>query len=175
MTAPNTIVNFAYGSNMLLRRVRERAPSATPLGVGRLRGHMLRWHKPGSKDGSGKCDALYTGRESDVVWGVLYALEESCKRALDEFEGLGRGYDEKEVEIATSTGPVRALIYYATVRDAGVLPFHWYKALVVAGARESGLPPDYVQQLEEIRSVADPDAARAARHEAIVVTRRHSP
>lgn len=54
-----TFLNFAYGSNMLTDRLRERVPSARPVAVARLAGHSLRWHKV-SIDGSGKCDAEAT-------------------------------------------------------------------------------------------------------------------
>ena len=66
------IVYFAYGSNMLTARLRERTPSATPIGIGRLTGHVLSWDKRSRADGSGKCDAEATGHERDVIWGVLF-------------------------------------------------------------------------------------------------------
>ncbi|MDQ2928209.1 MAG: gamma-glutamylcyclotransferase, partial [Pseudomonadota bacterium] len=69
-----TYINFAYGSNMCSRRLRERTPSARALGVGRLPGHKLAWHMAGG-DGSAKCDIVETGREEDVVWGVLYEID----------------------------------------------------------------------------------------------------
>jgi gamma-glutamylcyclotransferase len=53
VNASATIVNFAYGSNMLTRRLRERAPSARTVGTGVLHGHTLRWHKVG-QDSSGQ-------------------------------------------------------------------------------------------------------------------------
>ena len=43
---------FAYGSNMSIARLSERAPSAEVIGVARLRSHVLRFHKVGT-DGSG--------------------------------------------------------------------------------------------------------------------------
>ena len=50
---------FAYGSNMLTARLRERMPSCKPLGIAKLPGHALRFHKR-SKDQSGKCNAFAT-------------------------------------------------------------------------------------------------------------------
>lgn len=51
------VQSFAYDSNMLSARLRERAPSARALGVAVLRVHELKWHKV-AKDGSGKCDLV---------------------------------------------------------------------------------------------------------------------
>ncbi len=92
---------FAYGSNMLTARLRERVPSAAAIGIGRLVGHALRWDKRSGRDRSGKCDAEATGRQEDVVWGVLFELDPDEKLALDRAEGLGVGYLDKTVQVST--------------------------------------------------------------------------
>jgi hypothetical protein len=155
------MVGFAYGSNMLSRRLRARVPSARMIGIGELPGHVLRWDKHG-QDGSGKCDAAFTGRQSDRLWGVVYTLDIDEKPVLDGYEGLHRGYAEKEVEVLTAHGPLSAQIYYATNTDPRLLPFDWYKAFVLAGARENGLPADYIALIASVACIADADGARAA-------------
>src|SRR5450631_1314447 len=104
MTRPR-VRYFAYGSNMLTARLRERAPSATAIGIGQLEGHALRWDKHSWRDGSGKCDAEFTGQRSDVVWGAVFELAPEDKPALDQAEGLGNGYMERVVNILTEAGP----------------------------------------------------------------------
>ncbi len=163
MTRPS-IRYFAYGSNMLTARLRERVPSATAIGIGQLVGYALRWDKRSSRDGSGKCDAEATGRQDDVVWGVLFELDPEDKPALDKAEGLGAGYMEKTVHVMTEAGPITAITYYATDKDASLRPYHWYKTLVIAGAREHGLPTSYRSHLELAVTVSDPNTARASRH-----------
>ena len=145
---------------MLTARLRERAPSATPMGIGQLTGHLLAWDKRSRRDGSGKCDAEATGRESDVVWGVLFELDAPDKPALDRAEGLGAGYAEKLVRIRTQAGVVDAVTYCATDKDLTLRPYHWYKALVIAGAREHGLPAGYRRDLELVVTVANPGPGR---------------
>lgn len=161
------MINFSYGSNMLVRRLQERAPSARVLGTGVLTGYALRWHKVG-QDRSGKCDALATGNANDVVYGVLYEISARDKPALDAAEGLGAGYEEKAADIQTPAGVVRAHLYRATQTDAAMVPFDWYKALVVAGARQHALPAGYVAGLMAVRSIPDPDAARALLNESLL-------
>ena len=160
MTRPS-VRYFAYGSNMLTARLRERAPSATAIGIGQLEGHALRWDKHSWRDGSGKCDAEFTGQQSDVVWGVVFELDPEDKPALDQAEGLGNGYMEKVVTILTGVGLITAVTYLTTDKDASLRPYHWYKALVIAGAREHGLPPSYRSRLELVVTVSDPDPMRA--------------
>src|SRR6267154_56947 len=117
MTKPS-LRYFAYGSNMLTARLRERVPSATAIGIGQLVGHALRCDKRRSRDGWGKCDAEATSRRDDVVWGVVFELDPEDKPALDKAEGLGAGYREKTVNVLTEAGPVTAVTYYATDKDA---------------------------------------------------------
>jgi gamma-glutamylcyclotransferase len=154
MTRPR-VRYFAYGSNMLTERLRERVPSATVVGIGQLPGHALRWDKRSWRDGSGKCDAEATGRQDDVVWGVVFELDTEDKPALDQAEGLGAGYMAKMVHVLTDAGPVAAVMYYATDKEPSLRPYHWYKALVIAGAREHGLPASYRSHLQLVVTVSD--------------------
>ena len=161
MNPPEMLRIFAYGSNMLTARLRERVPSAHAVGIGRLDRHALRWHKR-SSDGSGKCDAM-ASKDPGVVWGVVFEIDRTEKSALDRAEGLGRGYKEIEVDVAMDHGLVTASMYCATDTDPSLRPYDWYKDLVVAGAREHGLPEAYVRGLEAVESAGDPDAQREAR------------
>ena len=156
----NTFLYFAYGSNMLTRRLLGRTPSARTVGVATLAGHELRWHKV-SKDGSGKCDIVPAAVDS-AVYGVLYEIALTDKPALDKAEGLGWGYKQVQLEVQSEIGPLLALSYQATNIDHGTKPYDWYKALVVAGAQEHKLAADYVQALQAVTAVEDWNGQRAA-------------
>jgi hypothetical protein len=166
-TPPLSFVNFAYGSNMLTRRLRERTPSARRIGVARLPGHSLMWHKIG-RDGSAKCDVLETRQPEDMVWGVLFEIAASERPLLDQAEGLGRGYGHKTVEVLADDGAVAAGVYYATDIDRTLLPFDWYLAFVLEGAQEHGLPADYVQKIESVAATVDPDRVRREKNLALL-------
>ena len=156
------ILYFAYGSNMLTKRLQRRTPSAKPVGIGYLKAHQLRWHKK-SQDGSGKCDIFFTGDQDHLVNGVLFEISRSEKKRLDSVEGLNHGYDEKTVEIITSSGLVSAVTYFATAIDERVRPYEWYQRYVVEGAIEHGLPEHCVQELKAVEAMEDPDPERAQR------------
>lgn len=149
---------FAYGSNMLSARIKERCPSARPLGVAQLPGHELRWHKR-SIDGSGKCDVVPAG-VGHAVFGVVYEIDASERAALDQAEGLGHGYDQKDAAVILNGEAVTVSIYVATKADPALKPYTWYKALVVAGAREHGLPTPYIAGLEAVEVSEDPNHTR---------------
>jgi gamma-glutamylcyclotransferase len=165
-------VCFAYGSNMLSTRMchPDRVPSARPIGVGYITSHRLTFDKVSGKDGSGKCDAEQTQNTIDRVYGVLYSVDKSEKTNLDRAEGLKSGYEEKTVNVTTAKGVTPAVMYYATSKDPSLKPYHWYKALVVAGAVEHGLPFTYVELLRTVESVQDQDAARRIEHEHLLTT-----
>ncbi len=158
---------FAYGSNMLTERLRARVSSAQPVGRARLLSHSLHFHKRSEQDGSSKGDAYFTGNEDDVVWGVIFEIADCQKPDLDRCEGLGHGYEEQDVTVIDSDGnPQRAYMYVAAESHIApaLHPYTWYKRLVVDGAREHGLPDDYVAEIEAVNATEDPDRARAARN-----------
>ena len=162
----DSILNFAYGSNMLGARILQRIPGAKLVGRGILRSYELKWHKVG-QDGSGKCDVVSVNDRCSVVHGVVYALSSHEKELLDRFEGLGSGYDERNVEVEMTGTRVSAWIYHATNIDSSLLPFTWYRALVAAGAREHGLPAEYVGHILAVSARDDDNEARARSHFAL--------
>ena len=148
---------FAYGSNMSSPRLRQRTPSARALGIARLSGHALRWHKLG-RDGTGKCDIVPCGEDAnEVVWGALYEIAVAEKALLDRIEGLGIGYSETQVFATTAAGGVWALTYQAKPDriDPTLRPRPDYKAHVLAGAVEHGLPARYVAALRQVAVVSE--------------------
>ncbi|MCW8890489.1 MAG: gamma-glutamylcyclotransferase [Sedimenticola sp.] len=151
---------FAYGSNMSTRRLGERIQTARPVSQATLSGHALRWHKQG-RDGSGKCDAFPTGKNSHCVIGVLYEIAEQEQPLLDQFEGVGAGYEVASVELCLPSGErAAAFTYRATRIDSSFLPYHWYKEHVIQGAREHALPKAYIEQLAAAVSIEDIDRVR---------------
>lgn len=158
---------FAYGSNMSLARLRQRAPSAECMGRYSLPGHALHFHKSG-RDGSGKCDAYWTGREHDRVLGGLFTLDDADKAALDAAEGLGNGYDEKQVGVFSEDNTATsACTYIATAIDSTLKRYSWYRLHVLIGARELALPVSYVRALENVPVIEDPDRQRDKSQRAI--------
>ena len=131
--------------------------------------HTLRFHKKGS-DGSAKCDAFFTDVEADRVIGVLFDIPEAEKRKLDAAEGLGKGYNEKHVNVLTPDGSLRDAFLYVADRaamDERIRPYSWYRDFVISGATEHSLPPDYIgAYILPVQATKDPDAGRDKRERA---------
>ncbi|MBW3166563.1 gamma-glutamylcyclotransferase family protein [Ferrimonas balearica] len=158
---------FAYGSNMSLRRLQQRVPSARRLALAMLPGHQMRFHKRG-RDGSAKCDAFATEPVDAPLFGALFQLDPQHKPQLDLAEGLGVGYRQKIVQVQCQQGHWhRAFTYVALQLDPTLQPYHWYLEHVLIGAQESGLPPGYLSSLQQVMSVEDPDPLRSQRERGI--------
>ena len=143
-----------------------RVPSAKVIDIAELDAHKLAFHKPSSKDGSGKCDVVHSPQ--DKVLGVLFQIDAREKPILDCFEGLGHGYAEKTVGIRTEAGKITtAVTYYATKTDPQLKPYTWYKRHVLEGAKEAGLPASYVEAIENVGAIADSNKDREAKELAI--------
>jgi hypothetical protein len=69
-----------------------------------------------------------------------------------------------QVMLALSTGDTRVWTYCATAIDPTLRPYTWYKALVLAGARERGLPGDYIERMQQVPACDDADTERARLH-----------
>lgn len=157
------MLTFAYGSNMLLQKLKINMPSAKKVANGYITGYRFSFNKVSKKDGSAKGNIVYTGNNDDIVWGIIYEISEEEKKALDREEGLGRGYRQEVVSITTSEGnEMDALAYIADIRAIrnGLLPFDWYRDMVITGAKKNGLPEDSITALENFKYKFDNDEER---------------
>jgi gamma-glutamylcyclotransferase len=164
-----TFLYFAYGSNMPTRRLtgRTRTPSARSEGIGYVEGHRLAFDKL-SRNGSRKADIEATGKTTDRVYGLLFRIDVGEEHKLDLAEGLDKGYRKDTVNVVTQAGTVMAKTYIATEKEPACIPYHWYKAFVVAGAVEHCLPSSYIEWLRTVVSQPDPKSERRTENEALL-------
>ncbi len=141
---------FAYGSNMASSQMAERCPGAVLLGAARLRGHCLAFDAWSARRGGRVADIP---RAPDAeVWGVLWRVTEAHAAVLDRYEGVARGqYRRAIVRVEPARGEaVEAFAY--VIRDPGEEgpPTEAYRALLLTGAIEHGLPRAWVRRLEAL-------------------------
>lgn len=159
------VLYFAYGSNMSAERLQARIPSARFVTTAKLPSHRLTFHKKGV-DNSAKCDVVASDDPTDFVYGAVFEFLASEKSLLDKIEGVR--YRDALFDLMTDAGEtLQALLYYvadkAAHTDPGLKPYHWYREHVVFGARQAGLPQDYIDQLATVKSIDDPDNQRHER------------
>ena len=169
---------FAYGSNLWDERLKEpgsentrrRCPSARKIKPSTgsqhlLKGWKLNFSKKSRKDGSGKGNIVETGRNEDKVYGVIFEiLDGEEKDALDNAEG---GYVQETMTILDEKNSrencENVFVYHQPNYRQGweprrqKIPYDWYKAYIVEGAKKHNLPKNYIKDLEKRRKKKDPD------------------
>ena len=154
---------LAYGSNLHPRRLRERTPSARLIGTAEIPGWHLSFTKCG-RDGSGKCTISNGG---DGVHCAIYEMSRQDKKELDAIEGVGRGYFQHALRIP-EFGVCLTYIAETTYVDDTLVPYCWYRELVLAGAIAHGFDEHYVARIRLLETRTDIDAARRAQNERLV-------
>lgn len=161
----NRVTIFSYGSNMYSKRLIKRVKSANILGIGKSQGFKIEFSKR-SKDKSGKATLIRTTNKSDIIWGTISTILKKEKHLLDEAEGLREGYNEEHIPIKTKTGKdICPITYIAedSYIDKKLIPYSWYKTLVIEGAKENRLPKKYIEKLELQEAKEDKNTERAKR------------
>lgn len=155
---------LAYGSNLHPLRLSLRVPSARHVGNVTLQGFRLSFDKR-SRDGSAKCLFTETGLAEDLLYGAVYRLNPNEKPVLDTIEGLGSGYEEKQISVSVNGSSYDAFLYAAsrTHIDSSLVPYDWYKELVILGAAFHRFPDAYIERIAATQTMPDPEFDRVQR------------
>ncbi len=145
---------FAYGSNMDEQRMKatNRCPDARFIFKAVLRGHRLVFTRSGEVD---TCAADVIPDPASLVWGVVYDITDSDRRQLDAREAVGlQTYRPKEL-LVHPDGDMEQRVMVLTYGDSNPVdiqrpPSREYLDDLLRGARQRGLPADYIAQLERI-------------------------
>lgn len=152
-----TFLYFAYGSNMLTEWLRDRCPSAKPIGIAVAANHKLVFGKR-SVDKSGK--ATLVPADGINTPGIMYEIAEGERQLLDAAEGFkndkpddparyGRN-DDFHIQLANGDGSIAVTTYLANQSESGLKPYDWYLALLIAGARQHAFDQEYVDTLMKV-------------------------
>ncbi len=136
---------FAYGSNMLGSRLRERVGNYYKLGVAELPNYSFDYSKPNEEGTAGYGNVTHALGKRTL--GVLYSLNLDQILKLDEFEGTPEHYERTELGLFHQSTLKVADVYVGTTRQHDLKPEQWYLDLVIRGAKENYLPESYIKQL----------------------------
>ncbi len=141
---------FAYGSNMASSQMADRCPGAVSLGAARLPGYRLAFDAWSNRRGGLVADVL-PARDSEV-WGVLWTVTKDHAEALDRYEGVARGqYRRENVLVESASGDeVEAFAYVICNPGQEGPTTDAYRALLLEGARDHGLPSGWVKAIEAV-------------------------
>lgn len=137
---------FSYGSNLAVDEMDRWCPGARFVEPARLDGYRLAFTRRSIRWRGGVADIVPAAEAH--VWGAAYEVEQADLVALDAKEGAGAAYRRCGVEVAIGGRVVAAQAYEVIDKAAHVAPPPAYLRLLVRGARERGLPAEWVSALE---------------------------
>jgi gamma-glutamylcyclotransferase len=150
------VVLFAYGSNLAAEEV---APEARFLGVAVLHDFELALTRRSIRWGGGVVDVVPSA--GGRVWGGAYDAPDTALAALDRKEGAGFAYRRLHVDVELGVELRPAVTYEVIDKDPQAPPATpEYASLVLGGARERGLPDEWLATLESVLTGAASVPAR---------------
>jgi gamma-glutamylcyclotransferase (GGCT)/AIG2-like uncharacterized protein YtfP len=152
------MLNFAYGSNMNWKQMRERCPSSRFVGIAVLRDHKLAFTRRSDTWDCGVADVVV--EDGAQVWGVVYKIADLDIDKLDSLEGFLPGrdkgknsYDRRECLVfldGEDQRPLTVSAYFGNPQPNPPPPNAEYKNLILVGARHRHLPTEYIRKLKQI-------------------------
>ena len=142
------ILYFAYGYNMSNKNINDRLSNCELFNIGKIDNKKFICNKR-STDGSAKANLVDSN--GDEVWGVIYYINNSQLKVLDEIES---GYDREVLNIILSEGSnILAEVYISSKTTEFHNATEEYKNAIVEGAIENNLPAHYVDELKQISTI----------------------
>lgn len=132
---------LAYGSNLNLRQMQYRCPTAKPLGPAELLGYSLLFR--GSK---GHAVATVEPNPDSLVPVLLWEITPCDEASLDRYEGWPNFY-RKEIQSVCFQGKnIEAMIYIMNPGAPLGSPSPFYLGTIAEGYTASGFNVDYLTE-----------------------------
>lgn len=150
--ADDRMLNFAYGSNMCTRYLREVAPSAEPVTTAVLPNFHLEFRMFSEKLQGGISTIL--PKPGHLVHGVLFSITVEDYKTLDVRESVLKGlYVRNTYLVLDRDGIWTPAELFTIVTPQGPFePAGVYIDDMLEGAREHNLPAEYLQEIESYRA-----------------------
>jgi cation transport regulator ChaC len=140
---------FAYGSNLSTTQKEERTGSIRESCVARLSGYRIVFNK---RSNSGTVVANIVPDDSESVWGVVYLCNSDAITKMDKREGVADGhYVHRSVLVESLSGERIDALAYVAGEDficEPAKPSATYLETILDGARQHGLPSEYIAHIE---------------------------
>ena len=152
---------FAYGSNLWMDQMIERTDAIGHAEhrprIARLANHRLVFQHLGNA-GPAYANILCPG---DGVLGVVYRCTPADLARLDRYEG---GYERQPIVVTDRQGEALDAVAYIMRPELGAntgQPSAEYLNRIVTGARQHGLPDEYIAGIVALASTDDPLGAHS--------------
>jgi hypothetical protein len=141
---------FAYGTLLELASMQKYCPSASSLGVFRLRDYRLDFKTCGADPTKGGC--TLEKAPGNLMYGILYKMPREERLALDAASGLDKGlWATMDITLLDPDGNAVPAETFVIPDPRGPYdPPASYVRPIIAGAKEIPLQSEYIAQLEAI-------------------------
>lgn len=137
---------FAYGSNMNFKQMEERCGKDGFKFIGRayLEGYSFVYDGYSNSRNGAVANIVKSDNKNEKVWGGLFEINQECLNKLDTYEGYPHSYNRKEIKVIDDfNNEYKAWIYLRDSKERGE-PSENYRNIVIQGAKDCGLPEDYI-------------------------------
>lgn len=131
-------IYIAYGSNMNLKQMALRCPTAEKIGIGKVQGYGLLFR-------GCPANAFATIEPDPDRWvdAVIWEIEETDERSLDRYEGVPTLYQKKMIPVVMDDGKeIEGMAYIMDRRYRFGAPSSYYFSTILEGYRENGIPEE---------------------------------
>ncbi len=150
----NKKLYVAYGSNLNIKQMQHRCPTAKLLGVGRIKGYELQFK--GREYGAFATIGQNEEKEVPVCLWEISGLDE---KYLDRYEGYPSHYFKRNITVEMENGEaVRGMVYIMNQRMDFGLPMNNYYATVYEGYLDCGLDTSFLRDALSTSTMAFYDA-----------------
>jgi AIG2-like family. len=135
---------IAYGSNLNLRQMALRCPTARVTGVSKIEGYELLF-----RGGSSHSVATVEPLKDSNVPVLLWTLRDRDVQALDRYEGYPYLYRKEIVDVELKGKTVPAMIYLMNEGHSFGSPSDNYLDIIMEGYKSAGFDTEFLEQAVE--------------------------
>lgn len=152
MSQSNSVLYFAYGSNMNAEDMEKwciehktKITLNNPK-VACLKDFQLAFTHKSDRRNGGVADIVR--KMDETVWGVLFETDKESLDVIDVKEGIAKGfYRQFRVEVSVGGRLISNVIAYEVIKKGNYKPGKDYLDIILTGAVEHDLPEDYTRKL----------------------------
>lgn len=150
--AEEEVLHFGYGSNMSESYMKQYTPSLRYVRNAQLPNFEIQFRKY-SENMKGGISSIIE-KPGGMVYGVLYFIPKKEMEELDVLEDVPLGiYKRETFQVLGDDGKWYAADLYRVTEPKGPFePAKQYLDLMLTGAREHGINPEWIATLEAMRS-----------------------
>ena len=131
----------AYGSNLNIRQMKYRCPTAKMYGVGTIEDYELQFK--GQPNGA---FATIAPKEGASVPVAVWEIQPRDEQSLDRYEGYPSHYFKQDVPVQLDGEEVSAMVYIMNLKMRFGMPSPYYYQTVLEGYHDCELDTDVLDQ-----------------------------